>query len=221
MSSCTLRDASEYRRCSMRRMKTSGTAITTTSSVSDRVEPGEQHQHDERGDPVDHEEDGAPADEAADGADVARRAREELPGVPVVVEPDVESLELRVEVVAERGLDAVRDDPEHVPADERRRAPRRSPNTSASAGERGDSLPVTVGERAVDDRLRDLRNGDGRDRARRARRRRRRRARRGTAAGTAGRVEDCGTARIPPSDGRLTLRRVRGELPRFPRSLRR
>ncbi len=84
------------------------------------------------------------------------------------MEAHVESLELRVQVVAELGLHAVGDHPEHVPTDERRDR-LDDPEEERETGQRGDSLPVTVGERAVDHRLRHQRNGDGRDQARRAR----------------------------------------------------
>ena len=130
----------------------------------ERVEPREEHEHDEGGRPVDHEEDRAPADEAADGADVARGTREELPGVPVVVEAHVESLELRVQVVAELGLHTVGDDPEHVAAHERGER-LDDAEEERETGQRGDSVAVTVGERAVDHRLRHQRDGDGRDQA--------------------------------------------------------
>ena len=145
-------------------MNTSGTAMTTTMKARAALSRASSIEHDQRRDPVDHEEDGAPADEAADGADVARGAREQLPGVPVVVEPHVESLELRVQVVAERGLHAVGDDPEHVATDERCER-LDDAEEERETGQRGDSRLVTVGERAVDHRLRHQRNGDGRDQA--------------------------------------------------------
>ena len=72
----------------------------------------EHHQHrEDRGhlERDQDEEDGAEADEAPDDREVARRARQQLTRVPPVVEADVEALEVRVEVVAQRGLQLGRD----------------------------------------------------------------------------------------------------------------
>ena len=63
-----------------------------------------RHLHDDQ-----HEEDRAEADEAAHDREVGHRARQQLARLPAVVEADVEALELRVEVVAQRGLELGRD----------------------------------------------------------------------------------------------------------------
>ena len=180
-----------------------------------RVQPREQDEHHERGDAVDHEEDGAPADEPADRRDVARRPREELSRVPVVVETHVEPLEVGIEVVAELRLHTVGDHPEDVAADEAREGLEDAEH-QRQPGEGGDPLPVAVAQRPVDHRFRDQgdRNGgeqadecDGCDNPERAPVR--------THVG-----QDASKTSVshsfPPNGWHLTLRRIPEAVPGFP-----
>ena len=98
------------------------------------------------------------ADEAAHHAEVGHGARQELTRLPAVVEAHVEPLELRVEVVAEVGLeaggqhgeqDASAEGEEHL--DQRDGGDEQRPPE--------DRVAVAVGHRAVDDLLDD--QGDG------------------------------------------------------------
>ena len=107
-----------------------------------------------------HEEDRAEADEAPDDRQVGRGARQQLARLPAVVEADVEALQVRVEVVAQRGLELGRDGGEQeAPTEgehdlEQREARRRARHQRHDAG------AVAVVQRAVDDRLDDQRQRD-------------------------------------------------------------
>ena len=135
-------------------------------------EEGERHvqreQHAEDGGHLhedQHEEHRAEADEPADDAEVGHGPGQQLAGLPAVVEPDVEALELRVEVVAEAGLEAGGHEGEQT-----RRLKARNTSISARpaarAAQRATPAAVAVGERSVDHRLDDQRD---RDHARRSR----------------------------------------------------
>jgi hypothetical protein len=119
------------------------------------------HQHGEdRGDLHDDqdEEDRAEADEASDDREVGLGARQQLARLPLVVEPDVEALELRVEVVAQVGLEVDRDPAEQESATE---SEQDLQHRQAACDRRPADEPgaVTLAERTVDDRLHDERHG--------------------------------------------------------------
>ena len=143
---------------------------------TDRREQGQADVHrrqqtddvDERGD-VDDQEHEAESDEATDHGDVAVRPRQELTGLPPVVEGKVEPLDVRVEVVAHDRFHLGRGVGQHQPAHEREPAVDHA-DGDEQQHERLDAGPVAVGQRPVDHALgdhRQIRRDDGPGRARR------------------------------------------------------
>ncbi len=127
-------------------------------------EPGlQREQETEDGDDRDaenDEEDGAERGEAPDRGEVGLRARQKLSRLPLVVEPDVESLQVLVQVVAHLGLDAQRDGCKRAPPPERE-SDLDAPEHNGQQEQRDEATRVTVRDRAVDRRLDDQRHREG------------------------------------------------------------
>ena len=66
-----------------------------------RVDAHHEEERDDEGGPELDQEDEPERDEATDRVDVADRARQQLAGLPLVVEADVQRLQVRVEIVAD------------------------------------------------------------------------------------------------------------------------
>ncbi len=122
------------------------------------VELRHQREDDDEGDDRLHEPHEAEGDKAAHGGDVGDRAREQLAGLPVVVERDLQALEVGVEVVPEVGLHAVgHDAAEMAPGHDEQELEQADEHEKAR--QLDEVRELVVRDWAVDDVLDDLRDG--------------------------------------------------------------
>ena len=121
------------------------------------VQLNHQDQHDDERHHRLQEPHQAKPHEPAHGADIGDGAGEKLPGVPVVVEGDLQILQMRVEIVAQVGLHAIGRDAGEMTARNDQEELQHRDQDEHPAGLDKRAEPV-VGDRAVDDVLDHLRN---------------------------------------------------------------
>ena len=116
------------------------------------VQPDEQDHHGREGRQAGDEEDEAESGEPPDRRQIRGSPRQQLAGLPRIVEARVQPLHVRVEITADRPLDAGDGAGLHPAADQHARG-LRGPEADRSQAERDEQPAPVLGDRSVDHSL--------------------------------------------------------------------